>query len=57
VHTICGDICGYLMAPHFLPQCTVRNKNVSAVQQGRVEILPTPRAPGGIAVLSDLTKK
>jgi hypothetical protein len=57
MHTICGDICGYLMAQHFPLQCTHRNKNVSAAQKVPVVILPTPRTSNGIAVLSDLTKK
>jgi hypothetical protein len=38
VHTICSDIYGYLMAPQFLPQCTLGNKNVSPAQQGWVVI-------------------
>jgi hypothetical protein len=45
------------MAPHFPPQCTLRNKNVSAAQQGWVVNLPTPRGPGGIVVLYDLAEK
>jgi hypothetical protein len=57
VHTICGDICGYLMTPQFLPQCTLGNKNVSAAQKGWVVILPTSRASNGIVVLSDLARK
>jgi hypothetical protein len=55
--TICSDIWGYLMAPYFPLQCTHRNKNVSSAQKVPVVILPTPRAPNGITVLSDLTKK
>ena len=43
-HTICSDICGYLMARHFALQCMHRNKNVSAARQGWVEILPMSRA-------------
>jgi hypothetical protein len=45
------------MAPQFLPQCTPRNKNVSSARKVLVVILPTARVSGGIAVLSDLTKK
>jgi hypothetical protein len=56
-HTICSDICGYVMAPHFPLQCTHRNKNVSAAQQGWVVNLPTLRGPGGIVVLYDLARK
>ena len=41
------------MAPQFLPQCTLGNKNVSAARKVWVVNLPTPRAPSGIAVLSD----
>jgi hypothetical protein len=45
------------MAPQFLPQCTLGNKNVSAAQKGWVEILPTPHGSNGITVLSDLARK
>jgi hypothetical protein len=45
------------MARQFALQCVNGNKNVSAVRQGWVVNLPTLRTPGGIAVLSDLTKK
>jgi hypothetical protein len=45
------------MAPQFLPQCTLGNKNVSSAQKDWVEILPTSRASGGIAVLYDLLRK
>jgi hypothetical protein len=45
------------MTPQFLPQCTLRNKNVSAAQQGWVVNLPTSQMSNGIAVLSDLARK
>jgi hypothetical protein len=57
VHTICSDMCGYVMAPQFLPQCIHRNKNVSAVQKGWMVILTTAHASNGIAVLSLLARK
>jgi hypothetical protein len=44
------------MAPHFALQCTHKNKNVSAAQQGWVVILPTACVSGGIAVLGDLAE-
>jgi hypothetical protein len=57
MHTICSDICGYLMTPQFVPQCTPGNKNVSSAQKGCVVILHPWHACGGIAVLRDLSKK
>jgi len=45
------------MAPQFLPQCTVRNKNVSAARKAWVVNLPTSYISNGIAVLSDLAGK
>src|SRR6476661_803771 len=47
-HTICSNIRGYLMAPQFLPQCTVRNKNVSAARKAWVVNLPTSYMSNGI---------
>jgi hypothetical protein len=45
------------MTRHFPLQCTHKNKNVSAAQQGWGVNLPTPRGPGGIVVLYDLARK
>ena len=57
VHTICSDICGYLMAQRTGPQRTVANKNVSCAHGAWTEILHPSHACGGIAVLRDLRKK
>src|ERR1700744_2245091 len=56
-HSICSDICGYVMAPRSPLQCTHRNKNVSARQKVQKGILRPPGARGRIAVLFDLTRK
>jgi hypothetical protein len=51
------DTHGNLMAPQFAPQCTHRNKNVSARQKDLMVILPTARRCSEAGILQPLTAK